>query len=311
MNKKDEIYKKVKKVLIKISIVIGISILILLFLAVPIIIFFLLKNGVEKGAEDSWAIGVGFYGALLGGLGTIIAFLVTSYQTNKIQRENSSMIEKQFNEDKRISVKPYLKFNIFFEATPATLDKNRWDTNDLLEFNNEYINMTSIHSFLLTDSKLFIEIKNLGFGPAIDINVVKISIDKKIYDRSYCSRCNNHFEVIDRNNLKVLCLNLRCLEKFWESKDFNNKIGAKKVLIERYSIPDTEIIMDIEYIDIFDNKYLKRICIIIGAIPSTILYMSYPDDTDNEYILSGLQCKINMIREKCKEICVEKEKIYK
>lgn len=243
MNKKDEIYKKVKKALIKISIVIGISILILLFLAVPIIIFFLLKNGVEKGAEDSWAIGVGFYGALLGGLGTIIAFLFTSYQAQKGQE----LLKEQFYEDKRIGVKPFLDVNI---SNINNINKSK------------YLNLNGINSIVrknvdlakYKNSELIIEFNNIGLGPAINIELIeintnndKVCIDFELFRKNIGS--------ININENKFLLINFNTLldETKLPKSHFESTEDAKSKL----NPLNFDIEFKFRFYDILENKYDK------------------------------------------------------
>ena len=261
MNKKDEIYKKVKKALIKISIVIGISILILLFLAVPIIIFFLLKNGVEKGAEDSWAIGVGFYGALLGGLGTIIAFLVTSYQTNKIQKENI----EQFNNDKRLTIKPYLDLSWYNENRTDIISINK----NLLPLINNLTNFTSFQRL--------IEINNLGLGPAIDTKITKMTLDEVDI---VLNEKNIWFNSININDKKFFGIDCQ-IDSTPNCTENQELYGSKNELEKKYTLSH-ELYFSIEYGDILDNKYIKHIYLTIDVNP--ILSAHELNQNTNEYL---------------------------
>lgn len=263
MNKKDEIYKKVKKVLIKISIVIGISILILLFLAVPIIIFFLLKNGVEKGAEDSWAIGLGFYGALLGGLGTIIAFLVTSYQTNKIQKENVKLLNEQFSQDKRLTIKPYLDLS-WEEA----------DISGIISINNNYPIPLIKNLATFECIQKLVEIRNLGLGPAIGVKISKMALNNIEITLDERVKFLNSINVNSKKNFGI---DMAILEF-----DCNNKeiYGSKDELKKKYNISN-ELYFKIEYEDILENKYTKEIYLSI-LVKSVIGKCNY--DTEDKVL---------------------------
>lgn len=277
-------------------------ILCFLFLIIPIILFILLLLGKEKSAIDSWAIGVSFYGALLGGLGTIIAFIVTSQQTKKIQKENIDIIKTQFNEEKRISIKPYLKVATKFEATPLDF-KSNYIGNVLIEFNKEYINISSKESCELTRSKLFIEIKNLGLGPAIDINIAKLLINGL---EIKCNHYSNSFDVLDKNDLIIFCFKIKYLDKLWYYQNFSDKIDLKESLINKYKEPKKNLTIHLEYVDIFDNKYLKIIDMSIEGTPVTSLH-ELPNDTNNnklEYKLKNIDVEINL---NSKESCIVKK----
>lgn len=279
MNKKDEIYKKVKKVLIKISIVIGISILILLFLAVPIIIFFLLKNGVEKGAEDSWAIGVGFYGALLGGLGTIIAFLVTSYQTNKIQKENI----EQFSNDKRLAIKPYLDLTLYHKNINVIGIINKDNPITIIE---NLINPKILEYVL--------EINNLGLGPAIDVQITKMTLNNKDIILDSQNKWLNSINVNAEKKVGIYTLQANMLLK--ENQDL---YGSKNELEKKFK-SSKELYFKIEYGDILDNKYIKNVYLTITTDP-TILH-----NNENLYEISNFIFSVQENKNKCYEKLIKR-----
>ncbi|MDM1006160.1 hypothetical protein QTJ04_07805 [Clostridium perfringens] len=67
----------------------GVCVILVVFsIIIPAVIWIALLLNFEKGAEASWSIGVGLFGSLIGGLCTLIAFLLSSYQTKKIQKQN-------------------------------------------------------------------------------------------------------------------------------------------------------------------------------------------------------------------------------
>ncbi|MDK0626927.1 hypothetical protein P5F04_08345 [Clostridium perfringens] len=70
--------------------------IILLVIIIPISIWILLLCKFEKGAEASWAIGVGLFGSLIGGLSTLIAFLFSSYQNERFQSKNVKVAINQY-----------------------------------------------------------------------------------------------------------------------------------------------------------------------------------------------------------------------
>ncbi|HBI6962792.1 TPA: hypothetical protein K8N27_001146 [Clostridium perfringens] len=266
MDKKDEIYKKVKKVLIKISIVIGIIILFFLFIIVPIKIFFLLKIGFEKGAEDSWAIGLGFYGALLGGLGTIIAFLVTSYQTNKIQKENV----KLFSEDKRLTIKPYI--DLSWNDTPVGMSSyiiNANSKDPILLISN----LTDLESFQCS-----LGIKNLGLGPAIDVQIIKITSNNIEINLDETTLCFDSININTKKffNIYMAILNTETQELYGNKNEIEKKYTNINIL-------DFKIV----YKDILDNKYEKIISLKITINPVLKLL-----NNEDLYVITDFKCLI-------------------
>lgn len=71
------------------------SILIVILILAIICIWGLLFLGVEKGAEDSWGIGVGLFGSIVGGIFTLIAVLIPINENREIQEKTEKMHKEQ------------------------------------------------------------------------------------------------------------------------------------------------------------------------------------------------------------------------
>lgn len=222
-------------------------ILCFLFLIIPIILFILLLLGKEKSAIDSWTIGVGFYGALLGGLGTIIAFIVTSQQTNKIQNENVKLLKEQFYEDKRIGVKPFLDINIsnISNATKGnSLYLNKY--NSIIRKNITFIDCKN--------DQLIIEFNNIGLGPAINIKLIEVNVDNEKIDIKF-DNFRKNIGSININENKFLIINFNTVLD--ENKLAKENFESREDLKSKLKILDFNIKFKFRFCDILENEYDK------------------------------------------------------
>ncbi len=280
-------------------------ILCFLFLIIPIILFILLLLGKEKSAIDSWTIGVGFYGALLGGLGTIIAFIVTSQQTNKIQSENVKLLKEQFYEDKRINVKPFLDINI-----SSICDATKEGYYDL---NKDYaFKKSNNNNIIFANDELMLNIKNVGIGPAINIKFIKIKFDEKI------NIVNNIKDNINNINLEKFNINLgalhinesKFLKTYFNLIDANlNKryFDSQNEISELVKLADHYIEFTIEFNDILENLYEKKVVILIqnNIKSKTITSMQLPNGSNPRRITSNT-LKFKILENQCSEILKRK-----
>lgn len=62
---------------------------------IPVFIWICLYLEFEKGYEQSWAIGVGLFGSISGGICTLIAVIISTMETRKIQDENKEFNKRQ------------------------------------------------------------------------------------------------------------------------------------------------------------------------------------------------------------------------
>lgn len=281
-------------------------ILCFLFLIIPIILFILLLLGKEKSAIDSWTIGVGFYGALLGGLGTIIAFIVTSQQTNKIQSENVKLLKEQFYEDKRINVKPFLDINI--SSICDATKEGYYDLNKDYAFKKSNNN----NIIIFANDELMLNIKNVGIGPAINIKFIKIKFDEKI------NIVNNIKDNINNINLEKFNINLgalhinesKFLKTYFNLIDANlNKryFDSQNEISELVKLADHYIEFTIEFNDILENLYEKKVVILIqnNIKSKTITSMQLPNGSNPRRITSNT-LKFKILENQCSEILKRK-----
>ncbi|MGU8470231.1 hypothetical protein ACV3P7_03120 [Clostridium perfringens] len=299
MKGKNKSYKNFSTIIL---IVVGLIILIALFLVFPIGIFYLLSIGFENGAENSWSIGVGFYGSLLGGLGTIIAFLVSSYQTNKIQKENINLIKEQFYEDKRLNIKPYLNFYSEFKIN--YLKELKLFNNENIVLNKNRFVVTSKKNYDLANSEFYFKLKNIGLGPAINLNIVKFSFNEIELN---LEECETNIEPLNIGGDLSFKVNIAYFDKCLRYGNFNNFNGDNKdEIIEKFK--KTEIIyIDIAYNDLLYNKYLKKFCLELSFIPTVQYYKTDPKTNIKSYRLEDISYSIKLINEKCEEIFLKKD----
>lgn len=92
----------------KIAIIVLISVFIVLILPYALEVFIFRNNAYSVLSNGEWGSFLGSYtGGALGGVGTLLAVFITTKETRKIQRENSTQIE---NEKRRIEKKERKQF---------------------------------------------------------------------------------------------------------------------------------------------------------------------------------------------------------
>lgn len=152
-----------------------------IFLIISIIIISLLIWGAlafkfEKGAEASWSIGVGLFGALIGGLSTLMAFLLSSYQNEKFQSENSEIAINQY------------KIVILNDK----INDYKLITNQLLEISHKLIEFKSV------PIKTILSIEN----KYKDLDVA-IELVRNLYSDIYCIECKELRKDFEKTLLKL------------------------------------------------------------------------------------------------------------
>lgn len=265
---------------------IGIIVLSFLFIVIPLIIFILLSLGCGKDAEVSWSIGVGFYGSLLGGIGTIVAFLVTSYQTKKIQDENLKLIKNQFVEDKRLNIKPYLSVSSEFRINNNK--KLKSFDEKCKKFNEKPLKVYSNIS-TIKNSEFYFKIKNLGLGTAMNINIVKFSFGKINLDLDKCIKDIESLDVREDFTAKVP---IKYYDRDIMYGEFNNFKSENKDEIVRKFKKIEKIYIDIEFNDLLNNRYLKKFCIELNFVPDIHCYERDLETNIMRYRLNDISCEI-------------------
>lgn len=189
----------------------------------------------------------------------------------------------QFNDDKRMGIKPYLDLSICNEDfankfTASTEDK---------EYKNSYgsyFNSSTYYVDLKSDcfkngSLGFfyaeLDLENIGLGHAIDCkvvgiygenNITRITEDISILKKDYKSKIFLVITKVLKNEyVDLLEKFINCeeekekvREKFWLNKKFPNNYT---VLDKLKNQSREEIYIDIEYKDMLNNKYKKTFCL--------------------------------------------------
>ncbi|VYU47400.1 hypothetical protein [Clostridium tertium] len=248
------------------KIIIGIAIIIVtVVIIIPLVIDYLvIGNNIPSNISNSeWVGFLGSYvGAIVGSLATLIGIFITINFTKKqaeLDRENSREIlnqdikfaREQAQEDRRLSVMPYLQLS---------LNKNKiaeeHDMNILYVIDEDY-NKYSLAT---------LTIKNIGVGSVFNFSIKNICFnDIKI---GY-SLEGNEDAILQVDKHWNLLIDLRFkLEEL--SLDLFDKLPNGSSSITNYSIPSRysnkggRLKFTIEYSDILQNKYYKEVEIVLG-----------------------------------------------
>ncbi|MBS6006889.1 MAG: hypothetical protein KIB43_07990 [Clostridium baratii] len=160
------------KKIMKYAKVLGIILTIISIVITASAIWFMLSKGFEKGAEDSWTIGVGLFGSLAGGICTLLAVILGNNQTKKIQNENTLFTIKQFEltilNDK---IKEY-----------KNIKEQLLNIRNSIEM-YQYLNIDKIKDF----DKLVNDVKNISYKVSkfiTDINCIEDEIQRRFLDEA-------------------------------------------------------------------------------------------------------------------------------
>lgn len=184
---------------------------------------------------DGW---ISFIGSILGFIGVIITIRYT---------------KKQFEIDKRISIKPYLNMELSSDYRHSGGHLGIFEINRLK------------NSKLYEDTTLVMNFQNLGQGNCLECELVKIMVDNKNIDDE-CSEYEYGYMgsiKVDSNKIMEIIFTifyediLDSLKKKYVGKNINDcpKISSNF----KYLHPFKNIELQFEYKDILDNKYRKKI----------------------------------------------------
>lgn len=191
----------------------------------------------KNTSSDGW---LSFLGALSG--------FAVIYITIKHEK-------KQFNEDKRISVKPYL--NIILEGTKST---ERYSNIGVISINYNNMNIN-----LYENKVINLVITNLGLGHCLRCEVIEIKLNgiKLNEDASYIG--NIGVNESRKGELMIVFWFGDILENL-KSKYIDKQLGSPekcKEKINKSSLNTVELIM--KYKDILGNEYKKNIVLNVNA----------------------------------------------
>ena len=131
-----------------------IIIIVVILIILPLLIekFIVNNEFLSKASNDGWIAFLGSYiGGIIGGMGTLIAMVVTTRETRRIQRKNEEYIAKREHQEDVKRNKPILMLKEMDAGT-------KWRSE--VRFN---IGIVDTYSLIL------FEIKNVGLGIAKDI----------------------------------------------------------------------------------------------------------------------------------------------
>lgn len=186
----------------------------------------------KNTSPDGW---LGVIAALLGFSGIFITIRHT---------------DKQFREDKRISVKPYLNMTNICEITSDSLNPH-----NIIFINGDGFNRNCLKRFNL---KIKLEFENLGIGNALDCRILSITSTSKIYK---LVGEDIVFGAISSNKNKDIRLEIEYYDDgHIENKIYNYKASNITQEIHEYIRKETsrDIEILVEYKDILNNWYEKK-----------------------------------------------------
>lgn len=184
-----------------------------------------------------------FIGSILGGILSFAGVWITIRYTRK-----------QFKDDKRISVKPYLDIKLnYFNIDKSILSFGNFSINKLKD--NKYK-----HDY--EEEDILIEINNLGQGHCLECKLVKIIIDNKnINDEyGYIGNLTVNENILRKIKFKTYYGDIvEKIKKKYIDKNIDDCPEEFKQFTYNHLLKEVEL--QFEYKDVLDNKYRKTIVI--------------------------------------------------
>ena len=255
------------------KILIYVGIIIVICIVVPMILYFLIDkfDVISSNVNaDNWLMFWATYLAgTLGGLATLAAMIFTVKSSYDQQRTAQKIREKEIADERKYQYSPYLSVQVMRKREVSEESK----VEEICR--HVYLPETDISNIAADNTEkvqLYLEIKNIGFGPAMNIFL--------FYDNSYIvNGVNSHSE--EDFWLKE-CLNLGkeegaiCELTLYFSSDL---LGKKHVL-------ENVLTVDILHQDILGNVIRKRVCFSLNNkyiySENTLEYLSF-EELKNEY----------------------------
>ena len=225
-------------------------ILLLIILVLPLFIdLCIFGNSFPSNLKNSeWAGFLGSYiGALIGSIVTLLGIGITLKFTREEATRDREFQQQQTNEDRRLSLAPYLKYTM----CKKTLLKEKHDIDIfyIIDDNeNTFVNAT-------------IELKNIGMGALLDLKVYDITF--KNIEIKY--ELNSVYEILEKGSQWLMLIDLRLrLDEIKDESIIENKevpIGS----LYRYSPPPEyknkggNLSFKIQYKDLIGNQYEQDI----------------------------------------------------
>lgn len=185
--------------------------------------------------NSDWSSFLGSYiGAILGGIVTLLGVGITIWYQHK-----------QITEDRRLSIAPYMIYNTYNEYSDSA-KKRLTQKNMALYY---YRHNSNLHI------DYYIELKNVGMGPALDIEIYDIFINgeevKKLNDDN-SSKLND--EILDKKSDVLISINLRLRLDNREEEQSYCSIERKETLSFK-----------VRYYDLLENQYKQDIEVCFGG----------------------------------------------
>ena len=208
---------------------------VLVVVLIPILmdIFILGNNVMSNIGNDVWA---GFLGNYIGGIATLLAVFITINDNNKKIQQQKIDADKEQEEQRRLSIKPYLdtQFN-FFDDSVAVEANDR--VIDLVKSEVKYVRFKltemdrkriEIHQKYIDHAYLKYSVRNIGAGSAVDLTI-KVN-DRKIEMALAKDECVNLLFLITFQEETEVSLNLEF--DFWDTEERGHYFQEEKLIVE-------------------------------------------------------------------------------
>lgn len=211
-------------------------------MAVPILIdFFVIGNNFPSNISNSdWVGFLGSYiGSLIGSIATLVGIIVTLRFTKEQSNYERNFQQLQTNEDRRLLLAPYLKYNMIKTKCDIKHDINILQVID--EDYNTYANAT-------------ISIKNIGMGPLLDFKIDNITFK----DVKLNFTIDGSNDVLEKDSEWFMLIDLRFkLDEIRSDELIENQPGS----LVKFSAPlkylnkGGTLCFNIGYKDLLSNQY--------------------------------------------------------
>ena len=182
-------------------------------------------------------------GAIIGSLATILGISITIDYTNNQAKKERDFVTTQENENRRLQIAPYLKYD---QCDELLRERDYTELPCIIEDNYNTLVNTSI------------AIKNIGMGPVINFNIHSLEFNNK--NLGYTVSSNG---IIEKDETIYILFDFRLNLERIKCEDL---IKAPQGSLTKFDIPSKynkggKLELLIGYNDLLENKYKQNIII--------------------------------------------------
>ncbi|MBU5335885.1 hypothetical protein [Intestinibacter bartlettii] len=232
----------------------------------------------SSGLKEAWISFFGSYGgAIIGSIATILGISITIDYTNNQAKKERNFVTTQENENRRLQIAPYLKYN---QCDELLKERDYTDLPCIIEDNyNTFVNTS-------------IAIKNIGMGPVINFNIHSLKFNNE--NLGYTVSSNG---IIEKDETIYILFDFRLNLERIKNEDL---IKAPQGSFTKFNVPSKynkggNLELLIGYNDLLENKYEQ----------SLIITLTTPFEADKDE-LEWKYCKPNLRLSRIGKPCVIK-----